>query len=276
MRKIAALSFKGGVGKTCLACNLAYGLSKRLSKGKRLLAVDIDPQANLSLTLLDGKEPRVTLADVLLDGVDVSEAVYPSRIEGVDVLPADYRLADFATVMARATGRERRLGLALAPLEKTHEIAVLDSPPQLSILTINIAETSNEIIIPVDCGAYSALSVAKLEETIREVQKYLGNETLRIIGILPCKMTRERTTLEILKRLRETYGEMVLKVSIPYSAAVGTAVADNKTVLEWDPRGPAGIAFTKLVAEIANGHAKNVSNGHPAKDRPKRAKRRAG
>jgi len=153
---------------------------------------------------------------------------------------------------------------------------VLDSPPQLSILTINIAETSNEIIIPVDCGAYSAISVAKLEETIQEVRKYLGNETLRIIGILPCKMTRERTTLEILKRLRATYGEMVLNVSIPYSASVGAAVADNKTVLEWDPRGPAGVAFSKLVSEISNGHAKNVRNGHPAKNRSKRAKRRAG
>jgi chromosome partitioning protein len=270
---------KGGTAKTVLAANLAYGLSRRLPRGKRLLAVDCDPQSDLSRTLLDGQEAGgATLTDVLEDNAQPIDAVRPSRLEGVDLLPSDMRLADCTTTLASAMGRERRLGLALAALEKRYEIAVLDAPAQLSLLVVNLLEASNEIIIPTECGSYSAAGVARLEDTVRAARKYLGNETLRIIGIVLSKVQRNRAAKALERQFRETYGSIVFDVTIPLSVQVEEAVSHNRTVLEWAPASPASIAFAKLVSEVsANGHAKDHPRaGNHAKDRAGARKRRAG
>ena len=269
MRTIAALSLKGGVGKTTLAVNLAVGLAARLPKRKRLLLVDADPQANATLTMLDGQEPdEPTLGEVLQGDVSASEAIRPSRVDKVDLLPAAYTLADVPTTLADVMGRERRLRMALDAVENDYELCLIDSPPQLTLLSINVLEAANDVLVPADCSLYSVVGISKLEDTVGQVRRFLGNESLRIIGIVLCKAGTTRAAKDVERSLRKGYRDMVFRTVIPASVKVDEAIARNRSVLETAPSSPVAKAFDKLVTEVlAHGRDKrNARARHHAED----------
>lgn len=260
MFTIAALSMKGGVGKTTLALNLAVGLAKRLPKAKRLLLVDSDPQSNATMTMLNGADPEEpTLAEVLEGEVPAAEAIRPSRVPRIDLLPAAYTLADVPTTLAESMGRERRLRMALSTVEADYETCIIDAPPQLSLLSINILEAATAILVPADCSLYSVVGIARLEETVAQVRKFLGNDALRILGIVLCRAAANRATKDLERELRKAYGPTVLSTVIPESVKVPESIARNRTVLEWAPSSAAAVAFDKLVLEVLK-HGRNARN----------------
>ncbi len=251
MQTIVCLSLKGGVGKTVLTANLAVGLAKQLPRGKKLLVLDLDPQSNLTHTMLDGQEPAPpTIAAVLQGDVEAIEAVRPSRVARVDILPADYSLADVPTTLAESMGRERRLRTALNDIEADYEVCLIDSSAQLSLLSINALEFASAVLVPADCSVYSTIGIGRLEETILQVRKFLGNDALRILGIVLGRVANNRAAKDLEKALRTAYGAMVFDTTIPESVKVPESIARNRTVLEWAPSSPAGVAFDKLVREV--------------------------
>jgi chromosome partitioning protein len=278
VREIAITSAKGGVGKTTLSLSLAVGLAKHLPKRGRLLVVDADPQGNASMSLLNGKAPEdPTLRQVLLDECEAKEAIRPSRVAQIDILPADTSLADCTLLLADQIGRELRLRRALESVASTYHTCIVDAPPGLSLISVNVLNAARELIVPIEAAVYSAAGVARLHEAVELVRRHLCRPELTIIGLCLMKMTRSKVTKDFEQQLRAHYGELVYRTTVPFHHAVEEACARNLTVGEYAPASPAAVAFAALVKELSHGQTVGTSrrNSRPHRGTT-RSKRRAG
>jgi chromosome partitioning protein len=248
MRRIAVMNSKGGSGKTTTAISLAVGMARR---SLRVLLVDADSQGNASLTMLDGRsvEPP-TLGNVLLDQADVSEAIRTTRVAGLDILPADARLADAALMLADQLGREHRFRRALDRVEGSYDVVLVDCPPALSLVTVNVLAAVAELIVPLDPGIYAVSGLGQLQQSVADVREYLGNRDLRISGLLLTRTHSNRATKDIAEQLRAAYGSLVYRATIPHSVRVEEAHARNLTVAEFAPTSSPALAYDSLVSEI--------------------------
>lgn len=280
MRTIAVVNLKGGSGKTTVALSLAVGLARSLPKGRRLLIVDADPQGNASLTMLEGKPPSdPTLTDVLLADSEAGDAIRPSRLSSIDLLPADGSLAECTVLLVDQLGRELRLRTALGSIAEKYDVCIIDAPPQMSLISINVMNAARELVVPVDPGIYSASGLGRLQETVEQVRKHLAHPELSIIGLILTKLMKNKATRDFESQLREHYGSLVYAATVPYSVKVEEACARHLTVLEHAPSSPAAVAFDRLVKELTpNGKRATGNAGRNIRtDRSKaRKKRRAG
>ncbi len=260
MRKLALVNHKGGVGKTTTALGLAVGIAQRLRKGRRVLFIDGDSQGNASSTLLDGKAPnRPTLTQVLLDDADAAEAIRPSRFPGIDLLPADSTLADCTVWLADQIGRENRLRAALEPLGDPYDLVLIDAPPAMSLVSVNILHAVDELIIPADATAYAMMGLGKLQETVDKIKKHLSHPDLCIIGLVLTRVMKNRPTRDLEAQLRQTYGALVYKSVIPFSPQVEVAACHHRTILEYAPKSAPALAFEALCAEVMGNGRKRTS-----------------
>jgi chromosome partitioning protein len=250
MRSIAIVNLKGGSGKTTTATALAVGAARQ---GREVLLIDADPQGNSSMTMLDGQPIEgATLAHVLLDQADVLEAIRPTRIPGLSILPADGALADATVLLADQLGRERRLRNAIHGGSIEADLVVIDSAPQLSLVTINVLNAVDHLIVPVDAGAYSLAGLGRLQDTVEQVRKHLDNRTLRISGLVLTRTHKNRATADIETQLREAFGDLVFKAVIPHSVKVEEAHARNLTILEHSAKSAPATAYAQLLTEVLN------------------------
>jgi chromosome partitioning protein len=262
MRSIAWLSEKGGTGKTTSALNSAVGLARR---GRRVLLVDVDPQANSTLVLQQGGiAAPPTLADVLLGRADADAAIRPTRYEGLDLLPADVTLADANLVLAHELGRERRLRAALGAVEAAYDFVLLDTSPQRSLLNVNVLNYVQEVLVPVDPGLFSLSGLGQLQAAVAEVVRHLDNRRLRIAGLVLTRMQRNNVCRDVEARLRELFGDLVLATVIPHSIKLEEAHGRFVSVLDYAPRSAGARAYLELVAEI---EAQATADGRVEEDR---------
>lgn len=265
MRRLAVVNHKGGVGKTTTSLGLAVGLARRLRKGRRLLLIDGDAQGNASATLLDGKAPnKPTLTQVLLADDSpadaIREAIRPSRYPGIDLLPANSSLADCTVWLADQAGREQRLRNALGTLDDPYDWVIVDAPPAMSLVTVNVLHAVDELLVPVDAGAYAVMGLARLQETVDKIRKHLAHPELQIIGLVLTRVMKNRLTRELEDQLRETFGQLVYKTVIPYANQVELAAAHHRTVLEYAPKSPAAVAFEALITEVLGNHGRKTGS----------------
>jgi chromosome partitioning protein len=248
MRSIAVVNLKGGSGKTTTALCLSVGMARR---HLRTLLVDADSQGNASLTMLDGAaaDPP-TLGNVLLGQAEADAAIRPTRIGGLDLLPSDARLADAALMLADQIGREHRLRVALGRLEDRYDAVVVDCPPQMSLVTVNVLAAVGELLVPVDAGIYSVAGLAQLQQSVADVQQFLGNRDLAISGLLLTRAHNNRATRDIADQLRAAYGPLVFRASIPHSVRVEEAHARGLTVLEFAPASTSARAYEEFLTEV--------------------------
>src|SRR4051794_30979894 len=226
----------------------------------RVLLIDGDPQANASMTMLDGQTAEdPTLGHVLLDQAEAREAIRPTRVQGVEILPADGKLADAALMLSDQLGRERRLRAAMLAVEDDYDLVVIDAAPQLSLVTINILNYVGELLVPVDAGLYSVAGLGRLQETVDQVRRYLDNRRLRISGLVLTRAHNNRATKDIEAQLRAAFGPLVHKAVIPHSVRVEEAHARHRTVLEFAPRSTPALAYDRLITEVL-GHGESTGN----------------
>jgi chromosome partitioning protein len=281
VRRLAVVNHKGGVGKTTTALALAVGLTRRLRKGRRLLFIDGDAQGNASVTLLDGRVPSgPTLTDVLLEDDSpadaIVEAIRPSRYPGIDLIPANASLSECTASLADQRGREQRLRNALATLGDPYDWVIVDAPPAMSLVTVNSIHAVDELLCPVDAGAYAIMGLARLQETVDSIRKHLAHPDLKIIGLVLTRVMKNRPTRELESQLRETYGSLVYKTVIPYATQVTIAEAHNLTVLEHAPKSPAAVAYEALITEVLGNHGrKSVDATKPRREHLGSRKKRA-
>ena len=207
MRVLGVVNQKGGVGKTTTVFHLGTALADRL----RILMVDTDPQGGLTY-MTTGKDPdeyEITIANVLLGEVPITDAIIQVR-ENLDLVPANIFLSGVEAQLINKIQRELRLKNALKSVADKYDLAIIDTPPSLGILTINALFASDAILIPVEAKLMGLRGMAILQNLLEDIRQSVDHFNLGILGILPTFYDK-RTTLsnEVLEEIKEVFGDTV-------------------------------------------------------------------
>lgn len=258
MRRIAVINQKGGVGKTTTTANLGAALARA---GSRVLLVDLDPQAHLSLHFgveLSDTDPSVY--DVLTNSTPIRDVARQVQ-ENVTLVPADIDLAGADAALVSVTGREVLLREALSAEEGEHDFLLIDGPPSLGVLTINALVAATEVLIPLQAHFLALQGLGKLLETVTLVRQRI-NPALRVGGIVLCM--HEATTrlagevvddlmgfLEAARGTGSAWADARLyDVKIRRNIKLAESCSFGQTVLDYAPRSNGAIDYTRLAEEI--------------------------
>ncbi|MCA1726396.1 MAG: AAA family ATPase [Actinobacteria bacterium] len=242
---IAVANQKGGVAKTTTVAALGAALAER---GKRVLLVDLDPQACLTYSLgFDPDELDPTIHDVLLGRNKSADATLEVEDERLSVLPSNIDLAGAEAYLLMRTGREYALRQSLEPAEG-YDVVLIDCPPSLGVLTINGLTAADRVVIPMQCEALSHRGVGQLLETIDDVKR-LTNHDLDVAGIIPTMFdARTKHGREVLEDVGSRYSLPVLDPPVRKSIRFAEAPRAGHTIVRFAPKHPGADAY-RAIAE---------------------------
>jgi chromosome partitioning protein len=247
-RRARVISFanqKGGVAKTTTTLNLAVAFSE---SGHDVLAVDLDPQGNLTMSQgIDPDKVESSMYDVLVDHIPISEVIQKREI---DIAVASIDLAGAEIAMSMQIGRERSLEKALSAVIDDYDFICIDTPPSLGLLTVNALTASDKVIVPVQCEYLSMRGLVQLQNTLQMIRENL-NPRVRIEGILPTMLdSRTVHAKEAVEILEENFGELVFKSRIRKAIKFAEAPVRGSSVLKYDPKGNAANYYRELAKEV--------------------------
>lgn len=261
MRRIAIINQKGGVGKTTTATNLGAALARA---GKRVVVVDMDPQANLSVYL--GCEPRssqATIYNVLVGGMAFAAALRSTSTPGLSLVPSHIDLSGAELELAATIGRETVLRDALDTWDQagaevldqtgiagTADYLLLDCPPSLGLLSINALACAYEVMIAVQTEFFALQGLGKLVEVVQLLKRRL-NPRLEITGLLPSLYdSRLRLAREVLAELRRYFPGKVFTRSIRSNVKLAESPSHSKTIFEYAPESNGAADYAALALEV--------------------------
>jgi len=245
MRTIALFNQKGGVGKTTSAANIGAGLARL---GKRVLLIDMDPQANLTFSLgFDPYNIDVSIYELLDGKAALADTIRPR--DGFDLIPAAIQLAGAELQFAGAMGRETLLRDALQGAAG-YDFILVDCPPSLGLLTINALAYCQKVIIPIEAELLPLQGLRQLMDTVELVQRRV-NPKIKIAGVITTFYDpRKLIQREVMGQIGEMFGDGVYKSAIRVNVALAEAPGAGKTIFEYSPDSNGAADYLALCREI--------------------------
>jgi chromosome partitioning protein len=245
---VAIANQKGGVGKTTTAINLAASLA---AAERRVLAVDADPQGNLTSGLgRKTRESRPSLYEALIEQRPLDELIVTTDLEHLSLVPSDHNLTGAEVELVPLLAREYRMKEALAPVVARFDYVFIDCPPSLGLLTVNALTAADAVLVPLQCEYFALEGISELMATLKRIQRAL-NPGLGVEGVL-LTMVDERTNLsqQVMGEIKAHFKEKVFESAIPRNIKLGEAPSFGKPILLYDIRSRGAEAYLDLAKEL--------------------------
>lgn len=249
-RIIAIANQKGGVGKTTTAINLSASLA---SLGKKVLAIDMDPQGNMSSGLgVDKNEVEKTVYDLIIGNIGIEECIYEEVIENLDVLPSNIDLSAAEIELIGVDNKEYILRDEVNKVKEKYDFIIIDCPPALSMLTINAMTTSDSVLVPIQCEYYALEGLSQLIHTVELVQERLNPE-LEIEGVVFTMYdARTNLSLQVVENVKDNLNQNIYKTIIPRNVRLAEAPSYGMPINLYDPKSKGTESYLLLAEEVIN------------------------
>ena len=247
-RIIAVANQKGGVGKTTTSINLAACLAE---KGKKVLAVDMDPQGNLTSGLgVDKDSVEKSIYELIIGEVDINEVINKEVLENLDIIPTSIDLSAAEIELIGVDDKEYILRNAIDQVKDQYDFVIIDCPPSLSMLTINAMTTADSVIVPIQCEYYALEGLSQLIHTVELVKDRL-NSKLEIEGVVFTMYdARTNLSLQLVENVKDNLQQNIYKTIIPRNIRLAEAPSYGLPINKYDPKSTGAESYMRLADEV--------------------------
>jgi chromosome partitioning protein len=251
MKVVAVANQKGGVGKTTTSINLSVCLAEL---GKRVLLIDLDPQANATSGLGLEQIPDYSVYGPMLLGTPLADVVVPTRFDNLFIVPANLDMAGVEVELVRAGDHLGRLRDALQPLRDDcpFDYVILDCPPSLGILMTNALAAADELLIPLQCEYFAMEGLAKIVGVAEQIREAVEDSKLKVAGILMTMFARTNHAQQVIDEVSKHYSDVVLKTVIPRTIRLAEAPSHGQPIVQYEPSGLGSTAYRALAKEFVH------------------------
>lgn len=247
-RIIAVANQKGGVGKTTTSINLAACLAE---KGKKVLAVDMDPQGNLTSGLgVDKDFVEKSIYELIIGEVDIKDVINKEVLENLDIIPTSIDLSAAEIELIGVDDKEYILRNAIDQVKDQYDFVIIDCPPSLSMLTINAMTTADSVIVPIQCEYYALEGLSQLIHTVELVKDRL-NSKLEIEGVVFTMYdARTNLSLQVVENVKDNLQQNIYKTIIPRNIRLAEAPSYGLPINKYDPKSTGAESYMRLADEV--------------------------
>ena len=247
-RVIAIANQKGGVGKTTTAINLSACLA---DLGKKVLALDLDPQGNMTSGLgVDKDEIERSVYDLIIGNAGIEECICKNVLYNLDVLPSNIDLSAAEIEMIGVENKEFILKNEMEKIKDDYDFVIIDCPPALSMLTINAMTTADSVLVPIQCEYYALEGLTQLIHTIELVQERL-NSSLQIEGVVFTMYdARTNLSLQVVENVKDNLNQNIYKTIIPRNIRLAEAPSYGMPINMYDPKSAGAESYMQLADEV--------------------------
>lgn len=249
-RIIAIANQKGGVGKTTTAINLSACLAE---KGKKVLAVDMDPQGNMTSGLgVDKDNAEKTVYDLIIGEAEINEVICKEALENLDVIPTNIDLSAAEIELIGVEDKEYIIRNAIHKVKDEYDFVIIDCPPSLSMLTVNAMTTADSVLVPIQCEYYALEGLSQLIHTIELVKERLNPE-LEIEGVVFTMYdARTNLSLQVVENVKDNLNQNIYKTIIPRNIRLAEAPSYGMPINKYDTKSTGAESYRLLAEEVIN------------------------
>ena len=247
-RVIAVANQKGGVGKSTTAINLSACLAE---KGKKVLAIDIDPQGNTTSGLgVDKNNVENTLYELLLGEAEAKDTIVKDVVENVDLIPSNVNLSGAEIELIGVDEKEYIMKKIIDKVRRKYDYIIMDCPPSLNMLTINALTAANSVLVPIQCEYYALEGLSQLIHTIELVKERLNKKLVMEGVVFTMYDARTNLSLQVVENVKDNLQQNIYKTIIPRNVRLAEAPSHGMSINLYDTRSTGAESYRMLAAEV--------------------------